>query len=62
MIRNIFYFVLGAIAASFVTHAGVPLWNHFTRVINWDVASEAVQDVGEVLTHKVGLNRLQRKR
>jgi uncharacterized membrane protein len=62
MVRNIFYFGMGAMAASFVTHAGVPLWNHFTRVINWEVAEDAAQDVGEVLTRKVGLNRLQRKR
>lgn len=62
MIRNVFYFCLGAIAASFVTHAGVPLWNYFTRVINWDVATDAVQDVSEVLTREVRLNRLQRKR
>ncbi|MGF1602424.1 MAG: hypothetical protein ACFCU8_10470 [Thermosynechococcaceae cyanobacterium] len=62
MIRNIFYFVLGAIAASFVSHAGVPLWNYFNRLINWDVAEDATQDVGEVLTREVRLKRLQRKR
>lgn len=52
MIRNIFYFGLGAVAASFVTHAGVPLWTHFTGLINWDVAGEAAQDVGEVISQE----------
>ncbi|PZD70221.1 hypothetical protein C1752_16044 [Acaryochloris thomasi RCC1774] len=50
MIRNIFYFGLGAVAASFVTHAGVPLWTHFSRLINWDIAAEAASDIVETLT------------
>ncbi|PZD72208.1 hypothetical protein C1752_03794 [Acaryochloris thomasi RCC1774] len=52
MIRNIFYFGLGAVAASFITHAGVPLWTHFSQVINWNVAEEAAQDVGEVISRE----------
>lgn len=53
MIRNIFYFGLGAVASAFVSHAGVPLWSYFSEVINWDVAEEAARDVGEVVTREV---------
>ncbi|MGF1603554.1 MAG: hypothetical protein ACFCU8_16325 [Thermosynechococcaceae cyanobacterium] len=50
MIRNIFYFGLGAVASAFISHAGVPLWSYFTQVINWDVAEDAARDVGGVVT------------
>lgn len=53
MIRNVFYFGLGAVASAFISHAGVPLWSYFTEVINWDVAEEAARDVGDVVNREV---------
>lgn len=50
MIQKIFYFSLGAISSAFVTQAGVPLWTHFSRLINWEVAREAAQDIGDVFS------------